>query len=136
MELDDNLVDYQSISDNSTTNNSSHEDSSDRSSNIEDPKLELLTKRSYLSKKDIISTIAEYNNMVNWDYKITQNDARRYYVRCAKNTCSFRVNFNFRRNQFGPPSLAIADDCDIILANSSLARVVRPHYLANLTTVA
>ena len=101
MELHESLVDYQFISDNSTTNSGGHEDSNDRSSDIEDPKLKLLMMRNYFSKKDIISAIVGYNNMVNRDYKITQNDARRYYVRCAKNTWSFRVNFNFRRNQFG-----------------------------------
>ena len=92
MELHESLVDYQFISDNSTTNSGGHEDSNDRSSDIEDPNFELLTKKSYLSKKDIIFAIVEYNNIVNRDYKITQNDARRYYVRCAKNTCSFRVS--------------------------------------------
>jgi hypothetical protein len=89
MEFDDSLVDYQSNSGSSTNNSGSHENSSDRSLDIEDAKLESLTKRNYSRKKDIICAIVEYNNMVNWDYRITQNDARCYFVRCIKNTCIF-----------------------------------------------
>jgi len=64
---------------------------------------------------------------------VVQNDARRYCVRCERSDCSFRLNFNFRNQLFGPPTVAIAHNCGTTTV--AVSRAERPSYLARMLAV-
>ena len=81
------------------------------------------------AKVTLLIVVAEYNKLMHREYKIIQNDAGRYYVRCKYTMCQFRLNFNFRNNQFKPPTLAIAHD------SSHDGQRERPRHIPSLTEV-
>jgi hypothetical protein len=81
--------------------------------------------RMYFSKKDIKNVVQSYHRLTQKSFKLVHSDKRRYYVKCTMDQCSFKLNFNFRENNFTAPSTRMAHSCNINVSHehtvSSLA---------------
>jgi hypothetical protein len=65
----------------------------------------------YFSENDNINAVDSYHRLSKRHFQIVENDKRRYYVKCADNTCPFKLHFNFRKNNFKAPNIKIPHTC-------------------------
>jgi hypothetical protein len=96
--------------------------------------LDPLINRTYSSKSDIISALIQYHHLYQRDYLPKQNDARRYYVKCTLSTCEFHANFNFRDNNFKPPTSSMQHTCEPWLVQTT-KRATQALYLRKMPVV-
>jgi hypothetical protein len=65
----------------------------------------------YFSKDDIINAVDSYHRLSKKHFQLVESDKRRYYVKCADDTCPFKLHFNFRKNNFKAPNIKIPHTC-------------------------
>lgn len=66
----------------------------------------------YFSKNDIKVAVQKYHSDSRRSFQILKSDQRRYYIRCSVSNCPFKLNFNFRNNNWSNPKTRVPHTCN------------------------
>ena len=104
--------------------------------NLHSPEnLSFFTECQYSSKDDIIARVVLYHKTCNKEFKLVQSDKRRYLCKCPIEGCDFRLNFNFKDNNFRAPTLFKPHSCATSINVSATTRMGIPRYVSVIEDV-